>query len=73
MHSAKSKSHETATSIGGTHQLLRTYNPSLRSQPNGANFSMHTQLPPPLAARMTGSGMKGMGLYAGAHGRGLYM
>jgi len=59
--SSRSYSAPNTSNMAGN-ALLMTHNPALTSQPQSANFQMHTQLPPVLASRMTGSGMYGGGL-----------
>ncbi len=65
--------HQAPTSIGGRNQLLAMQNPALRPQPESQNWGFHTQLPPVLAARITGMPIRGTGMYMGTRGRGLYM
>ena len=59
---------ESFVRLGGQGHLLTARNPALLSQPASANWSMHTQLPPTLASRITGSGLyaRGNGIYGGS-------
>lgn len=70
--SSRSYSAPNTSNMAGN-ALLTMQNPALASQPQSANFMMHTQLPPVLASRITGSGLRMSGAGLRMSGAGLRM